>query len=58
MLPNDHWFLYLVAVSKHQQIGHLGVGATIARIRSKFWIIGICKLVKSIIGKCINARKV
>ena len=36
MLPNDHWFSYLVAVSEHQQIVHLGVGATVARIRSKF----------------------
>ena len=57
LLPNDHRFSYLVAVSKHQQIGHLGTGATIARIRSKFWIIGIRKLVKSIIGKCIKCKK-
>ena len=40
LLPSDHRFSYLVAVSEHQQIGHLGVGATIARILSKFWIIG------------------
>ena len=57
LLPNNDRFSYLVAVSEHQQIGHLGVGATIARILSKFWIISICKLVKSIIGKCIKCKK-
>ena len=57
LLPNDHRLSYLVAVSEHQQIGHLGGGATIARIRSKFGIIGIRKLVKSIIGKCIKCKK-
>ena len=57
LLPNDHQFSYLVAISKHQQIGHLGVGATIVRIRSKFWIIGIRKLVKNITGKCIKCKK-
>ena len=57
LLPNDYRFSYLVAVSERQQIGHLGVGSTIARIRSKFWIIGNRKLVKSIIGKCIKCKK-
>ena len=41
----------MVAVSEHQQIGHLGVGATITRIRLKFLIIGYRKLVKSIIAR-------
>ena len=57
LLLNDYLFSYLVAVSEHQQIGHLGVGTTIARIFSRFWIIGIRKLVKSIIGKCIKCKE-
>ena len=56
LLPNDHRFSYLVAVSEHQQIGNLGVGTTIARIHLKFWIIGARKLVETIIGKCIKCK--
>ena len=56
LLPKDHRFSYLVALHVHNSTGHLGTEATIAKIRSKYWIIGIRGLVKSIIHKCVRCK--
>ena len=53
LLPFNHRFSYLVAVAEDHLCGHLGVSSTIARIRSKYWIIHIRILVKQIVSKCI-----
>ena len=45
LLPYKHHFSWLVAEHKHRELGHLGVSATIAGIRSKFWIIKLWKMV-------------
>ena len=36
---------------------HLGVSSVIAKIRRKFWIVGIRSLVKSIRYRCVTCRK-
>jgi len=52
LLPAKHQFSWLVAEKAHIESGHLAVESTIARIRSKYWIIGVRRMVRSIIGRC------
>ena len=57
LLPQSHKLSYLIALHEHKAIGHLGTEATIARIRSKYWIVGVRKIVKGIIYKCVPCKK-
>ena len=52
LLPAKHRFSFLVAEKAHIDSGHLGVEATIARIRTKYWIIGVRRMVRSIVARC------
>jgi len=52
LLPAIRHFSWLIAEKAHIDSGHLAVEATIARIRTKYWVIGVRKMVRSIIGKC------
>ena len=52
LLPAKHYFSRLVAEKAHVDSGHLALEATIARIRTKYWIVGVRRLVRSIIGRC------
>ena len=57
LLPKEHRFSYLVALYQHQSSGHLGVASTMAMIRAKYWIIGIGRLVRSIVKACVQCKK-
>ena len=48
LLPHNHRFSQLIAEDEHRKGGHLGVAATVARIRSRFWITNLQRIVKSI----------
>ena len=52
LLPAKHQLSWLIAEKAHIDSGHLAVESTIARIRSKYWIIGVRRMVRSIIGRC------
>ena len=56
LLPYKHRFSKLYAEHIHQR-GHLGVLSTASKIRSRFWIIRLLKLVKYIKNNCIICRK-
>ena len=57
LLPQDHKFSELIAKYEHEKIGHLAEAATISKIRSKYWIIGITKIVKQLINRCVDCKK-
>ena len=57
VLPKEHPISILIAVYEHEKGGHLGVEASIAKVRSKFWIIGIRRTMKRIVSKCCKCRK-
>ena len=46
LLPYNHRFSTLITKVKHRKIGHLGIAATIAAVRSKFWILKIRKFLR------------
>ena len=56
LLPGDHPISKLIAEHEHKAAGHLGVAATIAHIRSTYWIIGIRKTVKRIVRACVKCK--
>ena len=51
LLKQSH-FSHLVTLFSHLQAKHGGIKDTISQVRSKYWIISIRQLVKSIIKKC------
>ena len=57
LLPHNHRFSQLIAEDDHRKGGHLGVAATVARIRSRFWITNLQKMVKSIYFKCVTCKR-
>ena len=57
LLPKEHRLSYLIALYEHNAIGHLGTESTIAKIRSKYWIVGIRKIVNSIVSKCVKCKR-
>ena len=56
LLPYKHHFSRLYAEYVHNQ-GHLGVAATTSKIRSRFWIVNLHKLTRSIKYNCVTCRK-
>ena len=57
LLPKDHRLSYLISLKAHKEIGHLATESTIAKIRSKYWIIGVRRIVNSITNKCVTCKK-
>ena len=57
LLSYKHRFSRLYVEYIHQ-MGHLGVSATACKVRAKFWIVKLHKLVKSIKSKCVTCRKI
>ena len=66
LLPHDHWFTRLWAEHIHSNYDHMGSGAsrkfhmgissTVAKIRSRFCVNNLTKLVKSIRHKGIHCK--
>ena len=57
LLPNKHRLSYLIALQEHEASGHLAKESTVAKIRSKYWIVGVRKIVNSIISKCRKCKE-
>ena len=57
LLPKDHRISRLIAEQEHVDSGHLAAESTIARIRAKYWIIGIRRVVNSVISGCRKCKE-
>ena len=55
-LPYDHRFSRLYSEHIHRR-GHLGVLSTASKIRTRFWIVKLLKMVKSIRYNCVICKK-
>ena len=56
LLPQDQKFSRLYAEYSHRK-GHYGVSSTVSKIRSKFWINNLHRMVKSIRYNCVICKK-
>ena len=52
LLPGNHHFSKLIVEKEHREVGHLGLESTVAKIRSKYWIVGVRKIAKEVIRSC------
>ena len=57
LLPYDHRFSRLIAENEHVKGGHLGVAASVARVRLKYWIVRIFNMMKNIRFTCVIFRR-
>ncbi|KAJ8033541.1 hypothetical protein HOLleu_23814 [Holothuria leucospilota] len=56
LLPQNHPFSRLYSTSVHNR-GHLGIQSTVSKVRSRYWIIGVQRMVKGIKYRCITCRQ-
>lgn len=56
LLPYEHRFSRLYAEYIHNR-GHYGVSTTASKIRSRFWIVKLLKMTKSIKHNCIMCKR-
>ena len=56
LLPFDHQLSYLYVTKIHNEC-HSGVSATVCRVRLRFWIVKLEKLVRKIRFNCVICRK-
>ena len=57
LLPYRHQFSRLLAEHEHVKGGHLGVAASVARVRLNYWVINVFNMTKSIRFKCVVCRR-
>ena len=57
LLPKDSKVSTLIALYEHQNGGHLGLAASISKVRSKYWIVGIRTMMKRIIHACNHCKE-
>ncbi|XP_071948918.1 uncharacterized protein [Antedon mediterranea] len=55
LLPRDNHISYLITRNVHER-GHYGVATTAAKVRSRYWIIGVTNLAKTIKFRCVKCR--
>ena len=56
-LPGCHHLAKLIVVHYHEKLGHREIAAMISQVRSKYWIIGVRKLARQIIGWCTSCKR-
>jgi len=56
LLSSKHTLAKLYAQHVHD-ICHLGVSAVVSKVRAKYWIVGLRKLVTSIRFRCVKCKK-
>ena len=57
LLPRQHRLTRLVIEECHQRVHHSGVRATLAQLRSKYWVPRGRQVVKKILGECVVCKK-
>ena len=57
LLPKQSHLSHLIILFSHLQTKHGGIKDTISQVHSKYWIISIRQLVKSVIKKCFLCQR-
>ncbi|KAJ8019238.1 hypothetical protein HOLleu_42307 [Holothuria leucospilota] len=56
LLPQNHPFSKLYSTSVHNR-GHLGIQSTVSKIRSRYWITGVQRMIKAIKYRCVTCGR-
>ena len=57
LLPRNHPISFLITRHFHEK-GHDGVASTAAKVRRRYWIIGVHRLAKTIKYRCVKCRSI
>ena len=57
LLPKGHAISALIVAYEHCKGGHLGLEASVAKVRSKYWILGLRQMMKQWISRCVPCKK-
>lgn len=57
ILPRTHRLTRIVIEECHERVHHSGVRATLAELRSKYWVPRGRQVVKRILGECVTCKK-
>ncbi|XP_045541691.1 uncharacterized protein LOC106718201 isoform X2 [Papilio machaon] len=57
VLPAENVITRRLVEQRHLQLLHAGTNIMITDLRKRFWIVGIRRLVKSVIDKCVICRR-
>lgn len=57
LLPHKHWISLLITRQMHQ-FGHPGVAATAAKTRTRYWILKVHDLAKTVKFRCVTCREI
>ena len=57
LLNKTHHLTHLIVWDCHERVMHSGVKATLAELRSRYWIVGGRQLVKKILHSCVLCRR-
>ncbi|XP_014667636.1 PREDICTED: uncharacterized protein LOC106809165 [Priapulus caudatus] len=55
LLPREHHISYLITRNVHE-CGHYGVATTAAKVRNRYWIVGVTRLAKKVKFICVTCR--
>ena len=56
-VAHTHPLCHLIAEKEDVESSHLGSASTVTRIRSRFWVTNVQKMVNTICNKCAKCRK-
>ena len=57
VLPRDHRFTRLVIEDCHRRVHHSGVRATLAEVRSRYWVPKGRQVVEKVLGGCVTCKR-
>lgn len=57
ILPKEHYFTKLIVMYYHREMKHQNHEATICKIREKFWIPQLRRLLRNIVSNCFMCRR-
>ena len=57
IIPRHHKLTDLIVLDCHRKVHHSGVRATLAELRSRFWVPKGRQVVKGLLGKCVACKK-
>ena len=57
LLTKDHFLSVLLVRRAHERVPHSGVKATLAELRSQFWIVRGRNFIRQILGRCTICRR-
>ena len=57
ILPKEHAISKLLVQEAHARMGHCGIEQTVAHLRSKYWIINVRSISRSLVRSCLLCHR-